>query len=142
MWRWIDPIEELRRMQEKMERFLGEMERRRGLLSGELIDFPVDVIDEDEKIKVIAELPGFNKEGIEITIENGFLVIKAEREEEKKEIGRDYLVQERKYGELKRRVSLPAEVKVDSIKATYNNGILEVILPKAEVTKKKKIDIE
>lgn len=142
MWRWIDPLEELRRMQEKMERFLSEMERRKGLLSGELIDFPVDVIDEDEIIRVVAELPGFNKGDIEITVENGYLVIRAERKEEEKEVGRGYLKQERKYGELKRRVSLPAEIKLDGTKASYNNGILEVTLPKAEVTKKKKIDIE
>jgi HSP20 family protein len=141
MWRWLDPFEELKRMQERLNRLFEEFERRK-FFAREMIDFPVDVIDEDDKIRIIADLPGFRKEDIELTIENGYLVIKAERKEEKEEKGKGYLRQERKYGGVYRRISLPAEVKVDEIKASYNNGILEVTLPKAETAKKKTIKIE
>ena len=142
MWRWFDPLEELKRMQDRIERFLGEMERRRGIFPGEFMDFPVDVIDEGDKIRIIAELPGFKKEDIEVNIENSYLVIKGERKEEKEEKGRGYIKQERRFGEMSRRVSIPHDIKMDEIKATYNNGVLEITIPKAEPSKRKTIKID
>jgi HSP20 family protein len=83
MWRWLDPLEELKKMQERIDRLLGEMEKPRRLLPGEVIDFPVDVMDEDDKIRVVAELPGFEKKDIEVSVEDRYLLIKCERKEEK-----------------------------------------------------------
>jgi HSP20 family protein len=141
--RGFDPFEELRRMQERFNRLFDEFERTTRLFAGEeLVDFPVDVIDEEDKIKVIADLPGFNKEDIELYVEDGSLVIKAQRKEEIEEKGKGYIRQERRYGEVYRRIPLPAEVKIDDVKDKYNNGVLEVILPKTEVAKKKVIKIE
>lgn len=140
----FDPFEELRRMQERFNRLFDEFERTTRFLVGpeELVDFPVDVIDEEDKIKVIADLPGFNKEDIELYVEDGYLVIKAQRREEVEEKGRDYIRQERRYGEVYRRIPLPAEVKIEDVKAKYNNGVLEVVLPKTEKAQKKTIKIE
>ena len=141
--RGFDPFEELRRMQERFNRLFDEFERTTRLFAGEeLVDFPVDVIDEEDKIKVIADLPGFNKEDIELYVEDGSLVIKAQRKEEIEEKGKGYIRQERRYGEVYRRIPLPAEVKIDDVKAKYNNGVLEVVLPKTEAAKKKVIKIE
>jgi len=140
----FDPFEELRRMQERFNRLFDEFERTTRFFVGpeELVDFPVDVIDEEDKIKVIADLPGFNKEDIELYVEDGYLVIKAQRKEEVEEKGRDYIRQERRFGEVYRRIPLPAEVKIEDVKAKYNNGVLEVILPKTEKAQKKTIKIE
>ncbi len=140
----FDPFEELRRMQERFNRLFDEFERttRFFVSPEELVDFPVDVIDEEDKIKVIADLPGFNKEDIELYVEDGYLVIKAQRKEEKEEKGKDYIRQERRYGEVYRRIPLPAEVKIEDVKAKYNNGVLEVVLPKTEKAQKKTIKIE
>jgi len=106
------------------------------------IAMPVDVIDEEDKIRVVADLPGLNKEDIEIYIEDGDLVIRAERREEKEEKGKNFIRQERRYGEVYRKISLPVEIDVENVKAKYNNGILEIELPKIATRERKIIKIE
>ena len=136
--RLFDPFEELRKMQERMARLLEEFDR----LTITEITVPIDIIDEDDKIRVVADLPGFNKEDIEIFIEDGDLVIRAQRKEEVEEKGRNYIRQERRFGEVYRRVTLPVEVDIEKIKARYNNGVLEIELPKAAAKERKVIKIE
>ncbi len=135
----FDPFEEIRRMQERLNRIFEEFER---IGTRTIETFPVDVIDEGDNIKIIADLPGFRKEDIEIWVEDGELVIKAVRKEEREEKAENYLRRERRFGEVYRRIAIPTEVDVDNIKARYNNGVLEVILPKTERAKKKVIKVE
>ncbi|MET1123850.1 MAG: Hsp20/alpha crystallin family protein [Archaeoglobaceae archaeon] len=137
----FDPFEEIRRIQERMNRLFEEFERRFPEVRETRFGIPVDVIDEGEKFRVIADLPGFNKEDIEVYFEDGDLVIKAERKVEEEEKGRDYLRRERRYGVFVRRVSIPVEVDVANVKARYNNGVLEVTIPK-KVKEKARIQIE
>ena len=136
--RLFDQFEELRKMQERMARLLEEFDR----LTTTEITVPIDIIDEDDKIRVVADLPGFNKEDIEIFIEDGDLVIRAQRKEEVEEKGRNYIRQERRFGEVYRRVTLPVEVDIEKIKARYNNGVLEIELPKTAAKERKVIKIE
>jgi len=136
--RLFDPFEELRKMQERVARLLEEFDR----FTTTEITVPIDVIDEDDKIRVVADLPGFNKENIEVFIEDSDLIIRAHRKEEVKEKGKNYIRQERKYGEVYRRIALPVEVDVEKIKARYNNGVLEIELPKVAVRERKVIKIE
>ena len=137
----FDPFEEMRRIHERINRLFEEFEK---LTPRPFVaeTFPVDVIDEGENIKVIADLPGFRKEDIELWIEDGTLVIKAVRKEEREEKAESYIRRERKFGEVYRKIAIPVEVDVENIKATYNNGVLEVVLPKTEKAKKKVIKIE
>jgi HSP20 family protein len=121
---FFDPFEELRKMQERIGRLFEELE------PAYTPSMPVDVIDEKDEIRVIADLPGFEKEDIEVYIEDGTLVIRATRKEEVEEKKRNYIRQERMYGEIYRRIPLPVDIEVEKISARYNNGILEVILPK------------
>jgi HSP20 family protein len=121
---FFDPFEELRKMQERIGRLFEELE------PAYTPSMPVDVIDEKDEISVIADLPGFEKEDIEVYIEDGTLVIRATRKEEVEEKKRNYIRQERMYGEIYRRIPLPVDIEVEKISARYNNGILEVILPK------------
>ncbi len=138
----FDPFEELRRMQERLNRLFEEFERIGPRVISRVETFPVDVVDEGERIRVIADLPGFNKEDIEIWIEDGDLVIRAERKEEKEEKEVNYLRRERRIGRVYRKISIPTEVDFEKIKASYNNGILEITIPKAESVKKRFIKIE
>jgi len=131
----FDPFEEIRRLQERMNRLFEEIERIR-LPELRFAEVPVDVIDEGNQIKVIADLPGFKKEDIEIFLEENDLVIKAERKEEEEEKGKNFLKRERRYGRFYKRVALPPEAETDKIKARYNNGVLEVIIPKVEKERK------
>ncbi|MBN2517790.1 MAG: Hsp20/alpha crystallin family protein [Candidatus Altiarchaeota archaeon] len=89
----------------------------------------VDVVDEGRDIVITAELPGVNKEDIELELNEGVLEIKVDTER------RAYY----------KSIALPAKVKTDDVTTSYNNGILEVRLPKTEPTKKregKKIKIK
>ncbi len=140
----FDPFEEMRRIQERMNRIFEEFERRfpefRGFAETRF-GMPVDVIDEGEQYRVVVDLPGFNKEDIEVYFEDGDLVIKAERKVEEEEKGRDYLRRERRYGMFYRRLSLPAEIDASGVKAKYNNGVLEIVIPKRSKPRTK-IEIE
>ncbi|NOY11862.1 MAG: Hsp20/alpha crystallin family protein [Archaeoglobi archaeon] len=133
--RIFDPFEELRRMQERMARLLDEFDRM-SLTAGVELDMPVDVIEEEDRIRIVADLPGFDKSDINVYIEDGDLIIRAERKEEKEDRSRNYIRRERRYGEVYRRISLPAEVDEDKIKARYNNGVLEIEIPKTSKERK------
>jgi HSP20 family protein len=87
----------------------------------------VDVFDNDKTVQVVAEMPGIEKEDVELSAEGRGLELKASHGD-------------RKYHEL---VELPCDVDVDSAKATYKNGVLDVSLNKVKkTTKKKKINVE
>ncbi len=143
MKRWLDPFDEIRRLQDRMEDLLGEIKTgEKGLVVPEMTQFPADVIDEGDKVRVTAELPGFKKQDIDLSIEDSQLDIYAKKEEKEEEKGKDFIRQERKFGEVRRRIPLPSDIKEEEIKATYNNGVLEVTMPKAEAAKNTTIKVE
>lgn len=135
MWRrgWIDPFEELRRTVERLNRMVFEgLEPFREFKE----TVAVDVIDEGDKIRVLADLPGFKKEEIEVFFEGNDLVIKAESREEAEERDKDFIRKERRYGRVYRKVTLPEGIKIESAKATYRNGVLEIEIPKERIEKR------
>ncbi len=103
----------------------------------------VDVIDEDNQYVVKAELPGVKREDIDVSINNGVLTINAERkmeEESKDEKGR-VIRRESRYGQYLRTMTLDNSVDVKNVKADYTDGILKLVLPKAEEAKPQKIEV-
>lgn len=103
--------------------------------------------EKDYKIKV--QLPGVKKDDIDITIDNDFMTITAEIEEEKeekeeKEHNEKYHTCEFRYGKYQRTVSFDTPIKTDEIDAHYDNGILKIIIPKQHLEEKqaKKIEIK
>lgn len=101
-----------------------------------------DVIEFDDHYKVEVEIPGFDKEEINLSYSNGFLVIKADRNLENKveDTKAKYLYKEREITSLTRTLKVP-NVDEDKITASLKNGVLEVILPKKEVQTNKQIPI-
>lgn len=101
----------------------------------------VDVAENENEFVVTAELPGLSKDDIDVTVQDGVLTINAETRQEKKEekAGR-ILRQERRYGRFVRsmRLGLIDEAK---IRASYTNGVLELVLPKAAEAKPRRIDV-
>ena len=87
------------------------------------------------------ELPGIGKEDLDITLEGDRLTIKAEKKEEVNEDA-TYHTRERYYGQYFRSVTLPYPVKGNKIDATFENGVLELRLPKAEEAKARRIEIK
>jgi HSP20 family protein len=89
------------------------------------------------------ELPGLKPEQVEITCDNGVLMIRGERQEERKEgqEGRYHLV-ERSYGSFSRSFQLPQNVNEEEIQAEFDNGLLHVRVPKAEMPQPRRIEIQ
>jgi len=102
----------------------------------------IDVIDRNKEIFIKAELPGFDKDDLDISISNNQLVIKAKSCTEEKEEEGDYLKREIKKSEVYRSVLLPAEVEEDNIKTSYKNGVLKLTIPKQKKSQRKQIKVE
>jgi len=95
----------------------------------------MDVYETEKEIVAKVNLPGIDPEKIEISVENGFLRISGKIEEEKEEKKRDYYRKEIRHGSFERVVKLPTEVKEKEIEATYDKGVLEIVMPKQEKAK-------
>jgi len=102
----------------------------------------VDVAETDEGYRVTAELPGLSKDDIAISIEEGVLILRGEKKEEKTEQKENYWRTERSYGSFVRRISLPTGVNEDAIEATFKDGVLTITLPKSEEATGRKVEIK
>ena len=101
----------------------------------------VDVMETENSIIVITDLPGVKKEDIDIDISEDSIDITAKFEDEINEEGANYIKKERSYGETKRSISLPAQINVKEATAKFNDSILTVNLPKL-MEEKHKVDIK
>jgi HSP20 family protein len=101
----------------------------------------VDVFEDKESLKIVAELPGLKPEDVKITLENSTLTLRGEKKqvaEEKTERVHRY---ERSYGSFERSFSLPNTVDTDKVAASFENGVLTIALPKAEKAKPREIAV-
>ena len=113
-----------------------------GLYEYEGGSIPMDMYESKDELVLRAELPGFRKEDIDISLETEMLTVKAvKKEEEMPEGARPYL-DERYFGEYTRTLTLPFPVETEKILANFENGVLEVRLPKAEEAKPKHIEVK
>jgi len=103
-----------------------------------------DLRETENEYIVEADLPGYNKENIEISFEDDILTISAKYDEVSEEKGESFIHRERRRGNYSRSIPIPSNVDSDKIKASFNNGVLKVILPKLETSKPRGriIDIE
>ncbi|MFO7888819.1 MAG: Hsp20/alpha crystallin family protein [bacterium] len=101
----------------------------------------VDIIDNEDSYELKAELPGLKKKDIDISVEDGILKLKGEKktEDEKKE--KNYHLRESYYGKFERSFRLPRDVEHDKIKAEFNDGVLDIQIPKSEKAKPKQISV-
>ena len=102
----------------------------------------LDVVDRDDEILVRAEVPGVNKEDLEVAVTGNLFTIKGKTKREEKEEKGDYYRCEVSQGAFSRTVTLPADVNEAAAKAQLKDGILEITLPKAEKSKKRAIKID
>lgn len=102
---------------------------------------PVDVFEEADSIRITAEVPGVKPEDIEISVEGNLLTIRGTKEQEAEERTERVHRYERMYGVFERTFTLPASVDPQSIKASYDNGVLTIVLPKSEKAKPRRIEV-
>jgi HSP20 family protein len=127
------PFELMRRFNQEMDRALqqcGEMGERRGKAGDAAMwSPPVEVLERDGKMLVRAELPGLAKKDVKVTVADGSLVIEGERKHEDEERGGGFYRSERSYGRFYRQVPMPAQAETSQIRAHFDNGVLEVLVP-------------
>jgi HSP20 family protein len=100
------------------------------------------VYEKADKFIVRAELPGMKKEEIDVSVVGDTLTITGERKAESEVKDEDYYRCELCYGKFSRSVGLPTAVNAAKVDASYENGILEITLPKVEAVKPKKVAVK
>jgi HSP20 family protein len=101
--------------------------------------YPVDIREEDNKLVVDAEMPGFKREEIDVSIDNGMLTIKAERKPPETK-GTKHL-SERRYTRVERSFTLPSDVDESKVNAKLSDGVLHIELPETKESKAKHISV-
>ncbi len=98
----------------------------------------VDIVDRDDAYKFTAELPGVDKERIELKFSDGTLTIEGEKSEESEDAKEEHFVSERHYGDFHRTFRVPDEVDVEKIEAHLKDGLLTITLPKTAESRRKR----
>ncbi|MGD8427892.1 MAG: Hsp20/alpha crystallin family protein [Balneolaceae bacterium] len=140
----LQPISDLRR---EMDRLFNELipfswrlEETEPTLNRWLPTMDMVETDEDYTIKV--DLPGMNKNDININVHDNVLSIEGERKKEAQKESEGYLRSERSFGTFKRSFTIPVAIEADKIKASFKEGVLAVHVPKAEKSKRKSVKID
>ena len=138
--RW-DPFWQFRGMEDAANRM------RRGYAGDAAADSPVrwsvplDVVREDDGLKVHASLPGVDAEDIEVSVEGDVLTIAAATDAEAEHEQGEYLLRERRSGSFRRSLRLPDAVDAEAIKPVYRNGTLTITIPRSESRKARKLTV-
>jgi HSP20 family protein len=152
MMRW-DPFQDLRNAQEEMAQMaqmspmlaqaLGLRGQQQG--SGQTTATAwapaLDISERKDAYLVTVELPGVDADDLEISLEDGLLTIQGERLFAHDSSEQQFHRVERRYGAFRRSITLPANVMAEGIQASFDNGVLQVLVPKAEEAKPKRIQV-
>jgi len=97
----------------------------------------VDETEDEKAFHIRVELPGMDKDDVDLTLSDGVLVIRGEKKREEEEKGKDFYRKERSFGKFSRSLPLPLEVDESKIDASFRKGVLSIELPKTEEARKK-----
>jgi HSP20 family protein len=105
--------------------------------------FPVtDVSETSEHLILRLEVPGLNRDQIKISVENNVLTVRGEKQQETMSEDENFYRTERSYGTFERTFSLPTHVNTDEVRATMENGVLTIQLPRREEARPRHIEIQ
>ena len=143
----FSPNTEMRRLQQQVDNLFDEFFPR--LNSGGDSDAAssavwsprVDVSESEDHYHVVLDLPGVSKEDITINYQDGALSVSGERNDETTRTDDNFVRVERQYGRFYRSFRLPKKVDDDRIDATYEDGVLSIMIPKSEETKARRIAV-
>ena len=140
-----DPWSFVDRLQGDLDRLSGQRAR---LLddetAGATTDWvpAVDIKEEDSRFLIQADVPGVEPKDIEITMENGVLTLRGRRESESRSEQNGYRRIERVTGRFFRRFTLPDTADAEAIEAKFNNGVLDVSIPKLPKVQPRRINVQ
>jgi HSP20 family protein len=153
MTRW-DPFQDLRDAQDEMAQMaqmaqmsprlahaLGLHGQPQGSGTATAWAPALDISERKDAYLVTVELPGIEAEDLEITMEDGLLTIQGERQFAHESSEQQFHRVERRYGAFRRSITLPAQVQAEQIEASFENGVLQIVVPKMEEAKPKRIQV-
>jgi HSP20 family protein len=141
--RWLDRDEFAKRWQETQRNWMNNPWWNPAETANTGSPYPpINIYDDGESFVVRAELPGVKPEMLDITVTGDTLTLRGAREIDPVAESCCYHRQERSAGEFRRAFTLPEQVDSNKVVARHNNGVLEIMLPRAEQAKAKKIRIE
>src|ERR687892_1194163 len=148
MTRW-DPFQDLRSAQDEMAQMSPMLAHALGLHaqqgSGRATTAAwapaLDISERKDAYLVTVELPGVEADDLEITLEDGLLTIQGERHFAHDSSEQQFHRVERRYGAFRRSITLPAHVMAEGIQASADNGVLQIMVPKMEEAKPKRIQV-
>jgi HSP20 family protein len=148
MMRW-DPFQDLRSAQDEMAQMSPMLAHALGLHTQQGNDRAMtrawapalDISERKDAYLVTVELPGITPEDLDITMEDGLLTIQGERQFTSESSEQQFHRVERRYGAFRRSITLPAHVMAEEIQASFEDGVLQILVPKAEEAKPKRIQV-
>ena len=124
--------------------FARDLQRQFDRLSrsafGQSTLMPLDGVRRDGDVVLRFDVPGIDRDSIEVTVDRGILSVSVKRQEERSE-GDKFIVRERMMGTFTRRMHLSENLNSDAVEATYTNGVLEVRIPVLEQAKPRKVEV-
>jgi HSP20 family protein len=103
--------------------------------------FKVDISEDEKAIYLSADIPGVKKEDVKVTMEDNIITICAERTQEEEEKKKNYHRVERSWGSLSRSFTIGDNVDAENVTASYDNGVLKIVVPKKEPEEKKSKEV-
>ena len=138
-----EPAREMMTLREAMDRLFDDAFTRPLSMAGNGWAVPaVDMYQTDNEVVVKAALPGIKADEVQINVTGEVITLKGEIKQENESKEKAYHIREQRWGTFERSLVLPTEVVADKAKADFENGILTIMLPKAEVVKPKTINIK
>jgi HSP20 family protein len=138
--RW-EPAREMMTLREAMDRLFDDAFTRPFSMRDGWSAPAIDMYQTDDEIVVKASLPGIKVDEVQINITGDVLTLKGEVKHEEESKDKAWHIREQRWGSFQRSVALPTNVVADKAKAEFENGILNITLPKAEEVKPKTITI-
>ena len=137
------PLRDMLTMRQEMDRYFDDDFRPFRWLAGGFDGpaLPLDVTTDPDSVTIEAALPGIEPDDVDITVENGTVTISGKTADERTAEEGSYVLQEIRRGNFSRTVTLPTGLEPDKAKATFENGILRLEIPKAEQLKPRQIKI-
>jgi HSP20 family protein len=139
-----EPFRDLMAMQDRMTRLIDETLSRimkeevgKGVWSP-----PVDILERGNEVVLKMDLPGVSQNEIEVRVEENILIVQGERRFMKEALDESYIQIERPYGTFRRTFNIPRMIDHEGIKASYKEGVLQVVLPKRQEAQLKQVLVE
>jgi HSP20 family protein len=141
--RW-SPFQELTNLHTTMDRLFGDMFEGTQDVSTPNMTFrlPVDISEKDDRYLIKAPVPGFKPEEVNVTVSGNVLTIAAKHQEQKEDKQGDYIRREMIVGDFERQIALPADARSENINATFDNGVLQVEVPRQPKPQPKRIEVK